>query len=45
MNIDTKNVLTGGIGSSNVGGNFGPEMKLAGISNIIITGRQKQKWR
>ena len=39
MNIDTKNVLTGGIGSSNVGGNFGPEMKLAGISNIIITGR------
>ncbi len=39
VSIDTKNVLTGGIGSSNIGGTFGPEMKLAGISNIVITGK------
>ncbi|HEC93250.1 MAG TPA: aldehyde ferredoxin oxidoreductase, partial [Candidatus Atribacteria bacterium] len=41
VNIDTKNVLTGGIGSSNAGGNFAPEMRFAGINNIIITGKSK----
>jgi aldehyde:ferredoxin oxidoreductase len=41
VNIDTKNVLTGGIGSSNAGGSFAPEMRLAGINNIIITGKAK----
>ncbi len=42
MSIDTKNVLTGGIGSSNVGGCFGPEMRRAGITNIVITGKAKK---
>jgi len=39
LNIDSKNVLTGGIGSSNVGGNFASEMRKAGINNIVITGK------
>jgi len=38
VNIDTKNVFTGGIGSSNAGGEFGPAMRLAGIANIVVTG-------
>jgi len=41
VSIDTKNVLTDGIGSSNVGSNFGPEMRLAGINHIVITGKAK----
>ncbi|MCK4636397.1 MAG: aldehyde ferredoxin oxidoreductase family protein [Methanomicrobia archaeon] len=39
LNIDSKNTLTEGIGSSNVGGYFAPEMRFAGINNIIIRGR------
>jgi len=39
INIDSKSPLTEGIGSSNVGGNFGYELKHAGISHIIISGR------
>jgi aldehyde:ferredoxin oxidoreductase len=39
LNIDSKNVLTGGIGSANAGGFFAPEMRYAGITNLIIKGR------
>jgi aldehyde:ferredoxin oxidoreductase len=39
ISIDTKSPLTGGIGSANVGGNFGFELKSAGIANIVIHGR------
>ena len=42
LSIDTKNLFTGGIGSSNVGGNFGPALKRAGISNVIISGRSPE---
>jgi len=38
-NIDTLNAFTGGIDSSNVGGNFGRELRFAGINNIVIKGR------
>lgn len=41
ISIDTKNVFTGGIGSSSVGGNFGAALKCAGISNLIVTGSSK----
>ncbi len=37
--IDTKNVFSGGKGSANVGGHFGPELKYAGFDHVIISGR------
>lgn len=39
FNMSFKNVLTGGIASSNCGGPFGFMMKRAGIDGIIITGK------
>jgi len=39
LNVDSKNVLTGGIGSGNSGGYFAAKMRFAGINNIIIRGR------
>ncbi len=39
MNIDTLNLFTGGIGSSNAGGHFARELRFAGINNIIIKGK------
>ncbi|MFX0202828.1 MAG: aldehyde ferredoxin oxidoreductase N-terminal domain-containing protein, partial [Candidatus Hodarchaeota archaeon] len=39
LNIDSKNSLTKGIGSSNVGGNFAPELRAAGFSHIIVQGK------
>jgi len=39
MDISTISVFSGGKGSANVGGFFGPEMKYAGYDNIIITGK------
>ncbi|MCL2179527.1 MAG: aldehyde ferredoxin oxidoreductase family protein [Treponema sp.] len=41
FNMTFKNVLTGGIASSNCGGTFGFMMKRAGFDGIIITGRAK----
>lgn len=37
--IDSKNFVTGGVGSSNVGGHFGSELKYAGFDFIIVQGR------
>ncbi|MBW1819538.1 MAG: hypothetical protein JRJ60_20550, partial [Deltaproteobacteria bacterium] len=37
--ISGKNALTGGIGSSNVGGHFAPELKYAGFDGFIVEGR------
>lgn len=34
--IDSKNVLTGGVGSANAGGYFGAELKFAGFDYIIF---------
>ncbi|MBP1742124.1 MAG: Aldehyde ferredoxin oxidoreductase, partial [Deltaproteobacteria bacterium] len=39
MSIEFKNVVTGGVGSANVGGLFPAELKSAGYDQIIVTGR------
>jgi len=39
FNLSFKNVLTGGIASSNCGGSFGSMLKRAGFDGLIITGR------
>ena len=39
VSVDSRNALTDGIGSGNAGGYFGPEMRFAGINNIILKGR------
>jgi aldehyde:ferredoxin oxidoreductase len=41
VSVDSKNVFNDGIGSANVGGFFGAELKFAGFDNIIISGRAK----
>ncbi len=43
FNMTFKNVLTGGIGSSNCGGPFGFMLKRAGIDGLIITGKAEEK--
>jgi aldehyde:ferredoxin oxidoreductase len=42
LSISGKNLLTGGIGSSNVGGHFGSELKYAGFDAVIIEGRSSE---
>jgi aldehyde:ferredoxin oxidoreductase len=42
LSISGKNVLTGGVGSSNVGGHFAPELKYAGFDAVIITGQSRE---
>ena len=39
FNLSFKNVLTGGIASSNCGGRFGVMLKRAGYDGLILTGR------
>ena len=39
FNVSGKNVLTGGIASSNCGGNFGIKMRQAGWEGLIISGQ------
>ncbi len=39
LSISGKNLLTGGIGSSNVGGHFAPELKFAGFDAVVIEGK------
>ena len=41
FNMTFKNVMTGGIASSNCGGNFGMMLKKAGYDGIILTGKSK----
>jgi aldehyde:ferredoxin oxidoreductase len=40
--IETKNVFSGGKGSSNVGGHFAPELKYAGFDHMVITGKSAE---
>lgn len=42
FNMTFKNVMTGGIASSNCGGQFGAMLKRAGFDGIIITGQAKE---
>lgn len=39
FNISGKSPLTGGIGSSNCGGNFGVQLKRAGYDGLIVKGK------
>ena len=41
FNMSFKNVMTGGIATSNCGGTFGMMLKRAGYDGLIITGRAK----
>jgi aldehyde:ferredoxin oxidoreductase len=41
VDVSTINVFSGGKGSANVGGFWGPELKCAGFDNIIIAGKSK----
>ncbi|MEG0680921.1 MAG: aldehyde ferredoxin oxidoreductase family protein [Eubacterium sp.] len=41
FNMTFKNVMTGGIASSNCGGQFGVMLKKAGVDGLIITGKAK----
>ena len=42
VSIDTKNAYTGGKGSTNFGGQFGPELKFAGFDHVVITGKAEK---
>jgi aldehyde:ferredoxin oxidoreductase len=42
VSVECKNVFNGGMGSSNVGGFWGPELKYAGYDHIIIKGRSEK---
>ncbi len=42
FNLTFKNVLTGGIASSNCGGQFGVMLKKAGYDGLILTGRAEE---
>ncbi len=37
--VDSKNAFNDGMGSANVGGFFGAELKFAGFDHLVITGR------
>lgn len=42
VSVDTKNAYTGGKGSANFGGHFGPELKFAGFDHVVITGKAEK---
>lgn len=39
LSLVTKNLLSGGLAFSNAGGHFGPELKYAGFTDLIIRGK------
>jgi len=45
FNVSAKNVLTGGIASSNCGGTFGMMLRRAGYEGLIITGKSEKPCR
>lgn len=42
VDVSTINVFSGGKGSANVGGFWGPELKYAGFDNVIVRGKSKK---
>jgi aldehyde:ferredoxin oxidoreductase len=42
LNIDSKNLFTGGIGSSNVGGKMGVALKHSGFDHIVVAGKSEK---
>lgn len=41
LNIDSKNAMTGGIGSGNAGGWFASELKFAGYDHVVVQGKAR----
>ena len=41
VSVDTKNAFNNGKGSTNFGGQFGPELKYAGFDHVVITGKSE----
>lgn len=39
--VDFRNLLTGGVGSANLGGHFAAELKFAGFDHVVIQGRSR----
>lgn len=42
VDVSTINVFSGGKGSANVGGFWGPELKYAGFDNLVIIGKSRK---
>ena len=42
VSVDTKSAFNKGIGSANVGGFWGPELKFAGFDNLIVSGKAEK---
>lgn len=42
VDVSSINVFSGGKGSANVGGFWGPELKYAGFDNVIISGKSEK---
>ena len=42
LHVSSKSPLTGGFGSSNMGGDFAPELRYAGYDHIVIMGRAER---
>jgi len=42
VSVDTKNAFNNGIGSANMGGFFGAELKFAGFDNVVISGKAER---
>ncbi|MHA2239875.1 MAG: aldehyde ferredoxin oxidoreductase family protein, partial [Candidatus Hodarchaeales archaeon] len=40
--VTAKSPLTGGLGNSNIGGFFGPELRKTGFDHLVITGKAKK---
>ena len=41
LSVETINVFSGGKGSANVGGNFGPMLKFAGFDHVVLRGKSE----
>jgi aldehyde:ferredoxin oxidoreductase len=41
LELDSKNTFSGGVGASNVGGQFAAELKYAGFDHIILHGKSR----
>ena len=42
VSIETKNAYSGGKGSANFGGHFGPELRFAGFDHVVISGKAER---
>lgn len=42
LSVDFRNLVTGGVGSANLGGHFAAELKFAGYDHVVIQGRSQR---